>query len=205
MPMASESFSAYHGFVATALAREMNAYFSHSKRMEDYFADRDSRGNPPVYRNQDRSTTEELRLKVIILAATYVEALANLYLSIKLDAEQFAAVDRLELVAKWRSIPSLLLPGYSLPKGGAILGDLKKLVSQRNAVAHMKPRITKSGDVIQEGNLPKKIRIHSQIERWDRLPDTLVENLGKYDGSPEYGKFKVLSSIDDYAAVRRKG
>jgi hypothetical protein len=203
--MASETFSAYHEFVATALAREMNAYFLHSKRMEEYFAQRDIRGNQRVYRNQDRSNTEELRLKVIILAATYVEALANLYLSIKLDAEQFAAVDRLEFVAKWTSIPSLFLPGYALPKGGAIFGDLKTLVNQRNAVVHIKPKITNSGNVIQEGNLPKKIQIHSQIKRWDRLPDALVENLGKYDNSPEYGKFKVLSSIDDYAAVRRKG
>jgi hypothetical protein len=202
--MSSETFSAYHESVATGLAREMNAYFNHSDKMRHYFAQRDSLGNSPVYTHKDRFATEEYRLKIIVFTAIYVEALANLYLSIKLNDEQFAAVDRLEILMKWTSIPSLFLEGYSLPKGEALFSDLKTLVGQRNAIAHMKPRITKSDEIIQEGNLPKNISVHSQIERWDLLPDGLISNLGKYDTSPEFGKFKVLSCVDQYIAIRKK-
>src|SRR5581483_7538703 len=95
--MPADTFSAYHEHVATTLAREMNAYFAHSEKMSRYFEQRDVRGNAPVYTHRDRAETEERRLKVIVFCAIYVEALANLYLSLKLTTEQFAAVDRVEI------------------------------------------------------------------------------------------------------------
>ena len=203
--MTGETFSAYHEYVATTLAREMNGYFAHSARMFRYFEQRDVRGNPPVYTDPDRAETEERRLKVIVFCAIYVEALANLYLSLKLTNEQFAAIDRVEILEKWASLPSLFLPSYSIPRDKALWGDLKTLVAQRNAIAHMKPRITARGEITHEGNLPKKIQIHAQIERWDRLPSSLVDNLGAHDSSLEYQKFKVLSHVEEYADIRKKG
>ena len=202
--MSADTFSAYHEYVATALAREMNAYFAHSAKMRCCFEQRDVRRNPPVYKDADRAETEERRLKVIVFCAIYVEALANLYLSLKLADEQFATIDRIEILEKWASLPSLFLPTYSIPRDKALWGDLKALVAQRNAIAHMKPRISARGEIVHEGNLPKKIRIHSQIERWDRLPSSLVENLGAHDRSPEYQKLKVLSQVDKYAEIRNK-
>jgi hypothetical protein len=202
--MPSVTFSAYHEYVATTLAREMTAYFAHSERMSCYFKQRDIRGNPPVYTHRDRAETEERRLKVIVFCAIYVEALANLYLSLKLTTVQFAAIERVEIIEKWATIPSLFLPTYSIPRSKPLWRDLKTLVAQRNAIAHMKPRITARGEIVHEGNLPKKIQIHSQIEHWDSLPSALVENLGVHDNSPEYMKFKVLSHVDEYAGIRAK-
>lgn len=176
--MSGNTFSLYHEYVATALAREMNAYLAHSEKMSRYFQHRDVRGNPPVYRKQDRTETEERRLKVVLFCAIYVEALANLYLSLKLTNEQFAAIERVEIAEKWASLPALLLPGYSIPRDNSLWGDLKTLVSQRNSIAHMKPRIMTGDKILHEGNLPKRIHIHAQIKRWDGLPSALIENLG---------------------------
>jgi len=170
-----------------------------------YFKQRDVGGHPPVYTHRDRAETEERRLKVVVFCAIYVEALANLYLSLKLTTEQFAAIDRVEIIEKWASVPSLFLPSYSIPRGRPLWGDLKTLVAQRNAIAHMKPRITARGEIVHEGNLPKKIQIHSQIQRWDGLPAALVENLGVHDHSLEYQKFKVLSHVEEYAEIRTNG
>lgn len=203
--MTGESFSAYHEHVASSLAREMNAYFKLSDELIAYFNQRDEMGNPPVYRIQDRTAVGEHRLKIIIFCAIYVEALANLYLSLKLTQEQFAAIDRIEIAEKWASIPSLFLASYSIPRDQALWGDLRTLIVQRNAIAHMKPRITNRDEVVHEGNLPKTIRIHDQIIRWDKLPGALIENLRAHDQSLEFQKFRVLSHVDEYAEIRKKG
>ncbi len=200
--MSGETYSAHHEYLATALAREMNGYFAHVSRMDEYFKQRDIRGKPPVYREPDRAETEEYRLKIVVLCAMYVEALANLYLSLKLKAEQFAAIDRTEIVEKWVSIPSLFLPGYSIPRDKALYEDLKILINQRNAVAHMKPRILAGAKILHEGSTPKKIKIHSQIKRWDQLPTSLVANLKEYDQSVEFANFKALSYVAAYRKIR---
>jgi hypothetical protein len=202
--MSGKSFSSYHEYVATILAREMNEYFGHSEKMMRHFEQRDISGNPPVYTKPDRTETEERRLKIVVFCAIYVEALANLYLSLKLTKEQFSAVDRIEIIEKWTSIPSLFLPGYSIPRGDALFGNLKTLVAQRNAVAHMQPRISAGNEIIHEGNLPKKMHIHGLIERWDRLPDALIENLAVHDHSLAFVKFRALSHVDEYSTLRKR-
>lgn len=75
--MTTETFSAYHGVVATALAREMNSYFDHAEAMRCYFDKRDVRGNPLFLTNPQSAETEERRLKIIVFCAIYIEALAN--------------------------------------------------------------------------------------------------------------------------------
>ncbi|MEI7673610.1 MAG: hypothetical protein WCK00_16000 [Deltaproteobacteria bacterium] len=114
--MPADSFSAYHGYVATSLARDMNAYVQHSTRILERSTERDHQGNPPVITTADKKMTYELRIKVTILAAVYVEALANLYLAFKLNEDQLSAIDRTDILQKWVALPSLFLPGYKFPK-----------------------------------------------------------------------------------------
>jgi hypothetical protein len=95
-----ETFSCYHRYLATALAREMNEYFEHSEYMRKRFEQKDKKGNPPVYTKPDYTKTQELRLKIILLTANYIEALVNHYLSIKLDAEEFERLERRPVLKK---------------------------------------------------------------------------------------------------------
>lgn len=197
-----ETFSCYHQYIATALAREMNAYFEHSEYIRERLKQKDSRGNPPVYTNPDRMKTEELRLKIILLTANYTEALANNYLSVKLGEREFEAVEQVEMLKKWTSLPGLFLTDYDFPRGGAMYNALKMLIGQRNTIVHMKPRITLNGKVVKKGSPSKKFNIHKYIEKWDLLPLHLIEHLGKYDSSHEYMKFRSLTFIDDYSEIR---
>lgn len=201
--MEKEKFSCYHQFIATALAHEMNAYFEHSKQMKEYFSQKDSRGNPPPYTDSDQLRTNELRLKIILLTASYVEALANNYLSIKLDDSEFEAVENVEALKKWVALPGVFLQGYKFPKDRVIYDSLKMLIGQRNLIVHMKPRISVGDKVVKKGNLPKKFNIHNYIQKWDKLPGELIEFLGKYDSSHEFQKFRALTFIDDYQIIRR--
>ncbi|MDQ8195467.1 hypothetical protein QEH59_13610 [Coraliomargarita sp. SDUM461004] len=197
-----ETFSCYHQYIATALAREMNAYFEHSEYMKRRFQQRDTRGNPPVYTKPDRMKTEELRLKIILLTANYIEALANNYLSVKLAAREFEAIEQVEILKKWTALPGVFLPEYNFPKDEAMYDALKMLIGQRNTIVHMKPRIMLNGEVLKKGSPSKRFNIHKYIEKWDLLPLHLIEHLGKYDSSHEYMKFRALTFIDDYSEIR---
>jgi hypothetical protein len=200
--MAADSFSAYHGYVATSLARDMNAYVQHSTRILERATERDHRGNPPVITTAEKTMTYELRIKVTILAAVYVEALANLFLAFKLNGDQLAAIDRTEILQKWATLPTLFLPEYKFPKSETLYADLKLLIAHRNSIAHMKPQISSGSTVLHEGNLPTQINIHQQIQRWDSLPENLITHLGKFDTSLAFQKYRVASSIDEYAEIR---
>lgn len=197
-----ETFSCYHQYIATALAREMNVYFEHSEYIFERSKQRDKRGNSPVYTNPDRSKTEEQRLKIVLLSANYIEALANNYLSIKLGAREFEAVEQIEILKKWTALPGVFLPEYEFRKDESIYDSLKMLIGQRNVIVHMKPRITLNGEVVKKGNVSKKFNIHKYIEKWDGLPEQLINLLGKYDQSHEFQQFRALTFIDDYKKIR---
>jgi hypothetical protein len=203
--MPQKTYSAQHEFVASALAREFRAYFAHTDELDELFKKRAARGNSPFHTFLQQEATQHLRLKIIILEAVYVEALVNLYLSLKLGADQFAAIDRVDLVQKWTAIPSMMVPKYTLPKSGALYGDLKALVSQRNAIVHMKPRIADGDKIVHAGSFAKKIPIHRQIVRWATLPRGLMENIGKADSSNEFFEFQIMSSISTFENVLQKG
>jgi len=71
-------------------------------------------------------TRERRRATALILAACCVEAVANLYLSLKTTADQFALLEWAKFLEKWTAVPSLFVPGYSFPKDGELYQDLKR-------------------------------------------------------------------------------
>ena len=63
---------------------------------------------------------EQKRATALLLAASCVEAVANLYLGLKAAPDQFAFLERATFLEKWTVVPSLFLQGYDLPKDGKL-------------------------------------------------------------------------------------
>jgi hypothetical protein len=127
-------------------------------------------------------TLEQKRATTLLLAASCVEAIANLYLGLKVNVDQFAVLERATFLEKWTVVPSLLVAGYTLPKDGELYQDVKRLQVRRNALAHLKEGVTVGGVVVHTGSLPESAGDeHFFVKRCRSLPDRLVSHLGSFD------------------------
>jgi len=126
--------------------------------------------------------TMELKTIIPIEACTLVEALANLYLSLKCDAGLFGSLEKVSLLEKWYSIPRLFNSKYKLVKSSVLYRNLRELIRTRNSIIHHKPVIVKNGVVVHKGNYPKKPNNEYElIIAFTQIPIKLLENLEKYD------------------------
>lgn len=127
---------------------------------------------------------ERERATTLILAACCVEALANLYLMHKATPEQFAILERGKLIEKWVVMPTMFLPDYSLPKPSQLYQDLTRLVACRNALVHLKERVTRDDELLHQGTLPKRgSDEHVFVRRCGGLPEKLLDHLASFDKS----------------------
>jgi hypothetical protein len=126
------------------------------------------------------------RLIISLLVCSYLEAMANYYLSLKTDVDQFALLERASLLEKWIIIPRFFNPEYRLPKNGQLYQDLKLLISERNVIVHSKPLIKIDGVIVHKGNTTKNLADGHKITlRSASLPERLLKFLWKYDKSTE--------------------
>lgn len=139
---------------------------------------------------------EESAIVVVLLSANSIEALANFYLSLKTDTEQFRLLERARIVDKWVTIPTLFEPRYKLSKNSKLYTDLVKLVKTRNALTHHKPRIVINQTPIHKGKLFDLSGDQAQfISDCASLPSRLVKHLDKYDETKECKEFLMLTTI----------
>jgi len=125
---------------------------------------------------------ERRRITALVLAACCVEALANLYLAQKTTSEQFAVLERAAFLDKWVVLPSLFLPGYSLPKDQELYQDLKRLNVRRNALVHLKEEVTRGDWVVHPPFHPEVASDeHVFVGRCRSLPERLLTHLAAFD------------------------
>lgn len=119
---------------------------------------------------------------IILLSASLVEAIANMFYCERADSELFAILERATPIEKWITLPNLFIPSYSLSKSGKLYNTLKLLISRRNAILHPKPQIIKGESLIHKGNLTKKTKDEYKLHlEFCELPSLLVNNLKIYD------------------------
>jgi len=137
--------------------------------------------------NDVHANVTSLKYSLAVLIATFIEGVVNLYLSEKLSPEQFEAIESCKLLDKWTSIINMIEPSYALPKCERTYNLLAILISTRNSLVHMKPRIKDEKGIIQRGNNPTHLKNdHSErklISEWVELPGKLMENLAQKDQS----------------------
>src|SRR4051794_3097996 len=114
-------YSAYHIYLIGALARqegEYNAFFQrHAHHWERQMEASDE--------------AEQLRIPIILVAACLVEALANVYLALKLKEKfDYTLQCQTATIKKWASVPTRFLTNYTLPP--QIKSDLEALFKRRN-------------------------------------------------------------------------
>lgn len=131
--------------------------------------------------NPDHSRLDERRTVLIILLASYAEAVINLYFAFAFDAATLKKFDRKSILTKWSKSPAQRVPNYTLDT--QLYDALKELVDCRHAIAHMQPEFSQ-GDVAHRGNYgPLEAVNHERIMRWARLPLELVDNIRAQDKS----------------------
>ena len=153
---------------------------------------------PPGYPTA-KYALEDARLKIYLLSATCVEALANYYLSLKTDAELFAIFEKVSPVEKWVTVPRLLIPTYRFPKSGSLYLILKKLIKIRNEIIHHKPLIAVDKKIIHKGKITKKeddISEHKFTLACVSLPLKLAKYLAKYDETEDMDTVFHTSGVD---------
>jgi hypothetical protein len=175
IPETSTGHTIYYSILAQALARQ------HLQYSEYYEANFRKHGKFV----EAFEELEERKVSIILLCASLVEALANAYLSLKLETEQFNLLEMQNPVEKWVTAPTFFLPNYSLPKGGDLYQGLKTLFARRNGITHMKPEVRKNGKLVHKGNHPRAEYEHDQIRLWYSLPSSLLQHLSKFDTSNE--------------------
>jgi hypothetical protein len=127
-------------------------------------------------------TLEQKRATALLLAASCVEAVANLYLSLKVNPDQFAVLERATFLEKWTVVPSLLVAGYTLPKDGELYQDVRRLQIRRNALLHLKEEVTRGDVVVHPGSIPEAAGDeYFFVNRCRSLPDRLASNLASFD------------------------
>jgi hypothetical protein len=130
-------------------------------------------------------------LNVSILATTLLEALINLYLSIKCveskKQEIFGMIESADIKRKWQSAPIVFLDGYELLFNSSPGQELKELIDIRNAFIHYKPTVidTGNGQEISGVNVDKEhIRKYAEklrkIKAFLGLPKQLLAHLHRY-------------------------
>jgi len=119
---------------------------------------------------------------IILISASLVEALANMFYSERADSELLAIIERSTPIEKWVTLPKLYIPSYSLPKNGKLYHTLKQLISRRNNILHSKPQMLKGEAIMHKGNLTKKTKDEYKLHmEFCDLPSALISNLKTYD------------------------
>lgn len=138
-------------------------------------------------------TLEKRRATALLLAASCVEAVANLYLAFKATPEQFAVLERATFLEKWTAIPSLFVAGYTFPKDGELYQDLKRLHARRNALVHLKEKVSLGGVVLHPGSFPESSGDeHVFVARCRSLPERLVSHLASFDKTDAVAPIQVF-------------
>lgn len=177
-----KSSSAYHLYIYLALRETVKGYEQVAQEITNCPELTEETATPQLtrlyYLRKQKAAT------VVVLAASCVEALGNLYLALKTTPEQFKTLERTNLIDKWVVLPSLFLPGYIFPKGEQLYCDLRQLCKQRDSLMHLKEEITQGEEVVHKGNLPEAAGDeHAFLGRCAILPIKLVQHLANYDST----------------------
>lgn len=192
MKITSGGSSAYQAYLQIALNDAVSAYQQTHEAVSERLPLTDS---PDPELTLLHYALEQHRATALVLAACCVEALANLYLAHKATREQFAALEFTSFLEKWTTLPSLFVPNYLLPKDGELYQDLKRLVSRRNAVMHLKEDVH-HGDVLHPGSRPQVASDEKLfILRCRSLPERLLNHLASYDKTETIMLVRAVLSI----------
>jgi hypothetical protein len=173
------------------LKEAVNAYASIHAELNSHLPLNEGIGTPQLWKLTE--TVEQKRAVVILLAASCVESVANLWLGLKASAEQFAVLERATFIEKWTVVPSYFLEGYTFPKGDELYADLKILHSHRNALVHLKEEISKGGVLVHDGSLLKPTGDEHQFTlRCQTLARRLAEHLAQFDQSVDMSSVMAL-------------
>lgn len=179
------AFSTGHSVFRDAIVREMEGYLLLRSVIMD-----------EVKTESSHPKLEERRVVLALLIASYIEAIANVYLSFRRDAEQFGKIERSSILEKWSSIPASFVPGYRLDPSSDLFVELKALKECRNGIVHMRPLFEVDGDPIHPGNTHALEAIsHESVMRWITLPERLVENIRKFDKTDDAQQLHVRSDV----------
>lgn len=211
--MKRKTFSVYHDRLWQALASELNLYADLSSRVAAHFRDcqLDHQQKVGLYRKMFGHRIEESWAKITLLAASYVEAIINIYLANSLTQEEFEKIDpsdpkkrKMSVWKKWTEAPKKVKKLYSLKEDDPLFQDFKYLFEQRNALTHMKPKIQTVGrfasetEIHQKGNLPEDSDMDALVRSWATLPDRLVAHLNEFDQSHTFYEFRAMSGVAAY-------
>lgn len=186
-PTSSVDISAYHSILASALAQHEFEYL-------EFYAVNSKKHGAMI---ELLETLEERRMVLVLLASSLIEAVANVYLSLKLDTHEFEFLEMSSPLDKWTIVPGFFLPNYEFPKDGMLYQDLQSLFSRRNGITHMKPEVKRDGKRIHRGNHPPLSESeHKQMLRWLSLPGRLLDHLTKYDNKPPGSTWLASIEID---------
>ena len=131
-----------------------------------------------------RSDLLSLRMTIVILTCSVLEAYINYYLALKTTAGQFKILEKAKLIEKWTITPSLFIQDYKFDKSTALYSDLKRLIETRNRIVHTKPYIVNDGELIHEGYFPEWHKSeHQFIKRYFSLPLDLLKQLAGQENS----------------------
>lgn len=134
----------------------------------------------------------------IILLASYIEAVINLYLSFAFGAQEFKKIDELSIFKKWTSVPARRIPSYSFDRESEVFKTFESLVECRNSIAHMRPEFMVDGKIIHAGNGQLLVDVsHKSIMRWIRLPLELVDMMSAQDKSDAGQALRSVSDVWD--------
>ena len=195
------SFSNYHGLIYSALN---NSSHQHKQLLEEIA---DFKINATELNEQEKliqlhiygQKLEASRIVVTLLAHSFIEALANFYISLKCKSEQFKILERVSLMDKWTAIPSLFIPEYNFPKG-ELYEDLKMLNDTRNRISHSKPIIITDGQTTHEGFMPKIPKSSGEfVETIISLPLRLLKHLSVFDKSGDVTTLLMTSGLAEFA------
>jgi hypothetical protein len=200
--MTSYFYSDYHKFLVLALAKEINEYSKHNKTIDEKLLNKDIKGNSQIITIYELEKTQELQIKINILCASYIELLANLYLSIKLKTKCFKKLERKSTKEKWtKIIPKLIKDKTKTDE--SIHRIIENLFSSRNAIIHMKPSIESNDQIIQKGNTNNIANEKNHIKEWDLLPSKLINYIKNKDQSQDFIPFYALTFIEQYNELRK--
>ena len=140
---------------------------------------------------------EQRRVVALLLAASSVEAVANLYLRFKVNAEQLSFLERATFIEKWTVVPSLFIP-YTFPKDSELYQDLKRLHTRRNSLAHLKEEVSLGGQAAHPGSMPDYAGDeHIFVARCGTLPARLVSHVGSFDKSEALTSIRAFIGLAD--------
>jgi len=120
---------------------------------------------------------------VILLAHALSEALINAVLAIGLAnagaTELFPLLERGEFKQKWLYGPKTFASAYRFPIGTALHETLTMLSRQRNALVHLKIKLTVDGNKVLEGSDFERKR-YDEERRWLRRYFSLPYDLAEF-------------------------